>query len=480
METEKVNPAPARGGVKSQAASGHVLFVNPPSERSLYRGIVCTWVSKAKYVWQPFDFILLSALVPPSMRVSYLDSVVHKVKTEDILRFIREEAVTHAVMSMSSIEWGRDKTTLLELRNLFPDLNIAVFGDVFQERFFVEQVLPVGVTVIRHPLDIKISEYFERGAVSTSSLLQNLEEGSSHLPPVNIKRSVETPLPRHEVFLNTKHRSPFDKHRRSAIVNISWGCPFSCSYCSWSSPYLPFVYKSARNVAGELELLSRQKVKEIFFSDLSFGFPSEVVMEVMNTMLSEKWRFSWHCYIKAGSLSDEFLVTMRKAGCHTVITGVESSNLNLSRFNRDVSLQDLSKTISLCHKLGMDVCGDFILGLNGSSDNWNELAQFAIDLKLDFASFNIYTPLLGSLERYRKIEEGIIKEGEWGFDTTGYKKSLVEHSENRIKCVKKFYSRPVYWLRRLAKVRTADELLIKMEEALHLFLTRQKQKVSLD
>lgn len=461
--------------IKSQSGKGHVLFVNPPSERSLYRGIVCTWVSKARYVWQPFDFILLSAWVPRPMQVSYLDSVIHEVKIEDILRFICEEAVTHVVISMSSIEWANDKSVLLRLREEFPDLNIAVFGDIFQERFFVKQVLPLGVTVIRHPLDDKISEYFKTGEIHTTSLLQKIEEGSSHLPPVNIQRSVESPLPRYEVFLNTKHRSPFDKYVHSAIVNISWGCPYACSYCSWSSPHLPFVYKSAQGVIKELDLLSRQKVKEIFFGDLSFGFPSDVVTEVLNAMVRKDWRFSWHCYIKAGSLSDELLRTMRKAGCHTVITGVESSNLNLAKFNRNVSLGDIKNTIQLCHRLGMDICGDFILGLNGTSDNWGELAQFAIDLELDFASFNIYTPLFGSLERYRKIEEGIIKEGEWGFDTTGYKKSLIDHSENRAKCVKKFYSRPSYWLRRLSKVRTAEELLIKLQEALHLFAARQKK-----
>jgi len=458
------------------ANNGHVLFVNPPSEYPLYRGIVCTWVSKAKYIWQPFDFILLSALVPLSMRVSYLDSFIHSLKLEDILCFIRKNGVTHLVISMSSIEWEKDKTTLTQIRAAFPELNMAVFGDIFQEHFFVKQVLLLGVTVIRHPLDPKISEYFRAGEVITASLLKKNHEDSNHLPLVEIQRSVEFPLPRHEVFLDTRHRSPFDKHRHSAIVNISWGCPYPCSYCSWSSPYLPFVHKSAQSVSRELELLHRLKVGEIFFSDLNFGFPLAVVREVLNTMIEKDWKFSWHCYIKAGSLPADFLADMRKAGCHTVIIGVESSDLNLSRFNRTVSRDDIDKTITLCHKLGMDVCGDFILGLNGSSDNWRELAQFAIDLKLDFASFNIYTPLFGSLERYRKIAEGTMKEGEWGYDTTGYRKSLVEHSENRIKCVRKFYSRPAYWLKRFSKIRTADEFLIKLQEAAHLFLASRNRQ----
>jgi len=429
-------------------------------------------VSKAKYIWQPFDFILLSAQVPDSMQVSYVDSAIHRMTLKDSMRFIREKAVTQLVMSMSSIVWDKDKAALIKLRDAFPGLPIAVLGDISQEKAFVEQVLPLKVTVIRHPLDPGIAGYFRSGDGSSPALLQKLDGALSGLPLLALKHDVELPLPRHKAFLNTKHRSPFDRYWNSAIVTISWGCPYPCSYCSWSSPYLPFVYKSAQSVIGELELLRRLMVKEIFFSDLSFGFPPGVAKEVLKTMISRDWRFSWHCYIKAGSLSDEFLSLMRQAGCHTVIMGIESADLNLSKFNRTVSLQDIIKTIALCHRLKIDVCGDFILGLNGPSDNWKELAEFAINLKLDFASFNIYTPLLGSLERYRKIDEGVIKEGEWGYDTTGYRKSLVEHSENRGKCVKKFYGRPVYWLKRLSKIKTPQELLIKLQEAANLFLPK--------
>lgn len=457
-----------------EAVQGHVLFINPPSERALYRGIVCTWVSKARYLWQPFDFILLSALVPRTMQVSYRDAFLHKADIKDTIRFVRQQQVTHIVVAMSSVEWENDKAVLFRLRAELPGVNIAVLGDIFQERCFVEQVLPLGITIIRHPLALKIAQYFSNGDTRTPALLCALPEQEKRLPPVNIPRSVEFPLPRHEVFLNAKHRSPFDKYRRSAIVNITWGCPFSCSYCSWSSPYLPFVHKSAASVIRELEALKRHGVREIFFADLSFGFPSGVVLEVLKAMLKNDWRFSWHCYIKSGSLSGDILRAMRKSGCHTVITGVESADLNLSRYNRNVSLEDIRETVALCHSLEMEICGDFILGLNGSSDNWKELARFAIDLKLDFASFNIYTPLLGSLERHRKIEEGILKEGECGFDTTGCKKSLIEHSENRSKCVRKFYGRPAYWLKRLSKLKTLDEVVIKLEEAANIFSRRDR------
>lgn len=450
------------------ALGGHILFLNPPSKQILYRGVVCTWISKAKYLWQPFDFILLSALVPKTTKISYLNAFVHKLEAQDIIEFIQGNNVVHLVIAMSSIQWENDFDFVTTIRNKFPALSISVLGDVFQERYFVKHVLPLSVVIIRYPLDLRIAEYFKSGAITTPSLLKNLDSDSDSLPPVTVPGCVELPLPRHEIFMHKKHRSPFDKHKRSAIVNLSWGCPFKCAYCSWSSPYLPFAHKTARSVLSELEFLSSIKVKEIFFSDLSFGIPEDVCRDIINTMIFRNWNFSWHCYCRPGSISSDFLEGMSKAGCHTVMIGVEGLDTNLTKFNRNIPLQNIKETISLCHKFGIDVCGDFIIGLNETADSCKELVDFAIKLRLDYASFNIYTPLFGSLERSRKIEKGLLKEGEWGFDTIGLNKSLKNYSKNRRQCVRMFYARPAYLLKQLFKIKTRDEFLIKSEEAMHM------------
>ncbi len=459
--------------MRNDVTAAHILFLNPPSPLAIYRGVVCTWVSKARYRWQPFDFILLSAFVPARARVSYLDSFVHQKGLPEIVDFIRRESVTQLVISLSSIQWQDDLNTLLALRREFPHLSIATMGDVFQEAEFCRQVLPEGVTIIRHPLDPRLADYFAGRDTAGSSLLRKLENNNGGLPEVKLARCIDLPLPRDEIFLSHRHRSPFDKYRRSATVNTGWGCPYGCTYCSWSSPYLPFVQRSAESVIRELKSLAELKVREVFFADLNFGYPQESANRILDWMLSSKWKFSWHCYIRPGALPEDFLCRMAAAGCHTVITGVESRNTDLSRFNRNTGLSDIKETIRIVHALKMDICGDFIVGLNEPAQNWRELAEFAISLNLDYASFNVYTPLLGSQERRRKIAEGTLSAGEWGFDTTGRRKSLIEHSENRNLCVKMFYSRPSYWFRRLRKIRTLDEFFIKLEEAMALLVTRR-------
>jgi len=454
--------------------SGHLLFLNPPSGQKLYRGIVCNWLSKATYVWKPFDFILLSAWVPSSFRISYIDSFIHKTTLENICAFIERERVSALVMSMSSIVWGRDLETLRALRSRFPGLRIAVLGDIFQEREFVEQALPFEVTIIRHPFDPALSEYFKTGQSTSSSLLQNFDLPSPELPPVSVISPVDLPLPRHEVFLNRRQRSPFDKYRNSTIVNTNWSCPFECSYCSYSSPYLPFAYRSAESVLRELATLQKLKVREIFFGDATFGTPRSLGREILRAMERSELRFSWHCYLTPKNIPHDFLEKMASCGCHTVIIGVESSHPEtLAKFNRDISTSEISTFVRDCHRLGIAVCGDFILGLNDSPDDWKLMTDFAIGLKLDYASFNIYIPMLGSQERRKAIKAGQIQGGDWGYDTTAYQRSMVKHAENRLLCVRRFFGRPGYWWKRLIKLRTFDEVVIKLEEFLHLVIIKR-------
>lgn len=468
MKTRSDNP------VLPAPSAGRILFLNPPSAHKIYRGMVCNWLSKARYVWKPFDFILLSAWVPEGVEIVYIDSFIHKAGLPEILAFIEQQGVTALVMSMSSIVWQADLAILREIRRRFPRLRVAALGDVFQEIEFVRQVMPLEVTIIRHPLDSALAGYFATGESASPSLLQRLEAGAGVLPPVEITSPVELPLPRQRVFLNPHQRSPFDKYRAATIVNTNWSCPFECSYCSYSSPYLPFAYRTAGSVLRELASLKELKVREIFFGDATFGMPRANGLEILRGMEAEGLRFSWHCYLTPKNVPGDFLELMARSGCHTVIIGVESSHPEmLARYNRRINTSEISDFVRRCHRLGMAVCGDFILGLNESPDDWKLMTDFAIGLKLDYASFNVYIPMLGSRERAKAIEDGRVQPGEWGYDTTAYRKSLVPHAENRRRCVKKFFGRPGYWLKSLIRLRTLDETLIKLEEFLHIVLTRR-------
>ena len=61
---------------------------------------------------------------------------------------------------------------------------------------------------------------------------------------------------------------------------------------------------------------------------------------------------------------DDFLDLMKKAGCHTIIIGIDSADLeSLAIYKRKVSEKTLSSLIDHANKIKLNVCADFIIGL---------------------------------------------------------------------------------------------------------------------
>jgi radical SAM superfamily enzyme YgiQ (UPF0313 family) len=162
---------------------------------------------------------------------------------------------------------------------------------------------------------------------------------------------------------------------------------------------------------------------------------------------------------------------MAQTGCHTAIIGVEDADAEMlaSQHQRHCSRQRLFAFVRECHRYGIKVCGDFIVGLNRNESAMEGLADFAMSLKLDFASFNMYVPLFGSILRDRLIREGGISVDAAGSDTSGtFGRDNARFLEIRNRLIRRFYVRPAYLVKRLLAVTTPSEFLIQCAEMFKL------------
>jgi len=130
--------------------------------------------------------------------------------------------------------------------------------------------------------------------------------------------------------------------------------------------------------------------------------------------------------------------------------------------------------------LQIHVCGDFIIGLNSDEAAVKRLVQFAQTLRLDYASFNIFTVLLGSMVREELVREGKFDPYTLGYDTSGtFGVSDARLVRLRNLAVRKFYLRPGYLLHRVMAIRSFPELRIHCEEMLtmlkNVFQSRRKK-----
>lgn len=443
-----------------EARSLKILFLNPPGPRYLFRGSICTYLSKSHYVWKPKDFLLLSGKVPPQTEITFLDASINGVREPAALARAAGENPDAVIVALSSIVWDDDMKFLRALRDLLPRTPLAVFGEVLLERPFAEAAMKYADAIIYDPLAVELGEFVRTRSVHHDPLPS----------PKKVTRAVNIHVPRHELFDNIRYRWPFVKHFRYAAIYTQFGCPFMCSYCTESVTNV--TYRLAENVIKELRYVKQLGYKEINIADASFGYPRENAVNLLEAMIAERFGFSWSCYTYPGLADTAMLQLMRRSGCHTVVIGVDSADPQLLRkYQRNLQSERLHTFVSSCSELGIDVCGDFILGFDEDTrESCLRTIELALDLDLAYASFNIATPMMGSSVREIFKAKGLLSD-ETGYDTAALNKiagtgniSAAELLDLRNLATRRFYFRPAYLWRRIKRVRSAEEFLIKLVE----------------
>lgn len=459
----------------------NVVLVNPPSPagRKIIRNTDCAIESKANYLIQPYDLILLSGCFPPACPIVLVDATVDRLSAAQALERIRAARPDILILSLSEVCWDNDFAFLQEVRRQFPQAILLTFGDAFVEDHSADLAAPVSDGILVSPLllDVETLLTLDRAALAARPPLGGLRVRGFYADAISKTPEPRTiGIPRHELFQHRGYRWPFARRRDYATVMVSWGCPYRCSYCIDSR--FPFLYRPFENVLPELDRIREMGIRELYFADKSFGLPLDNTASLLAAMADRAYRFSWSTYLHPLQYEPGFLRRMRETGCHTIITGVETVQAQrLKRYGRHVEPERIREMVRHAHELKMDVCGDFILGLADETEHdIRRSVEFALELDLDFASFNIATPLPGSSLRQAALADGRMTEGTRHFDTLGKGNILPSNVLSaaqlvalRAQAIKRFYLRPRYLFKRLAGIRTLDQLRIQVGEMLHLF-----------
>ncbi len=456
-----------------------LLFLNPPGPRYLYRGSVCTYISKARYVWKPKDFILLSSVVPPEWPIDFLDASIDSLGRAETLRRAQELRPEAIIVAMSSIVWEDDLSFLGDLRRVLARTRLLAFGDAFLSPAFRAQARPWLDGIVDDPLRFPVTKL-----LGGDGLDQRRLEPKS--PGKKQAAELSTHASRQSLFDNRRYRWPFVRRFRFASVYTQFGCPFSCSYCTESKTDVTF--RPADNVLEELRRLKDAGYRELVFGDASFGFPTQNARRILEGMIGERMDFGWSAYTYPGLLDDAALDRVAASGGHTLVIGVDSADeALLARYGRRLPQAKIREFAAACRRRGVEVCGDFILGFKEETlASCLRSIELAVELDLDYASFNIATPLLGSSIRDDYEARGLIGAAAAGFDTAGL--SRIHGTEAlpapdllwlRNHAVRRFYLRPGYWLKRLRRLNGLEDLRLKTDEGFGILLNLLKAERTL-
>jgi len=442
------------------------VLLNPPGDKMILRDYYCAKVSKARYYYHPVDFIYLSGRLAALGELMVIDAIASQLSAEETLDKISRFEPSAVIFLSSAPSFVADMAFMQRLSVQLPHTQIIGTGDVFRD--YGKEAM------IRYPFMHAVFIDF-----STDDIIRTLTHQSGVINNVIYRKNNEliagtelhgngvfdVPLPRWDLFDISAYRFPFARRKPFASILTDFGCPFSCDFCPVSS--LGFKLRSIDSVIEEMTLLSQMGVKELYIRDQTFGANRKRTVALLNAMLDKSLKFSWTGLSRADILDVELVKLMKKAGCHTLMIGIESANDNLMAVHKkNTRVSEVSEKISQIRSTGVRVGGFFMIGFPGESkESVLNTIRLALSLKVDYASFNIATPRLGTHFRRHAIEQGLVQSENIDAESSSampvWQNQQLSNNELfnlRRMAVRKFYLRPLYLLKRFAGIRTLNEL----------------------
>ena len=202
-------------------------------------------------------------------------------------------------------------------------------------------------------------------------------------------------------------------------------------------------------------------------------------MEICDEILKLDHPIKFKCTTRADNADEEMYQHMKKAGCTTLLLGVESCEPEiLKSTKKGVTYDQIIRAIEMIEKVGIAIDASFVIGLPGdtpkSIDKMIALAKRIMRKNNSIACFTMATPFPGT-----ELYELAVKEGfpgtEWGkfdyFHISYVPKSMTKKQlEDSYKKVlrKVYYFNFSYILRRLKRMRNFRQIKINFRYGIRI------------
>jgi radical SAM superfamily enzyme YgiQ (UPF0313 family) len=225
----------------------------------------------------------------------------------------------------------------------------------------------------------------------------------------------QLPFPKWDQFSIRKYKYSIITPRGITLPMLSSrGCPYTCGYC----PYLVnsrYRVRHPQSVVEEIEyLVRRYGVRGVSFRDPMFTFQRTRAMQIADLILSKGLDIRFSIETRTDKLDDEQLRHLYRAGLRSLEIGVESANeaMLLENLRKAPGKQQQERMVNLCHRLGIRVIANYILGLsNDTVEGVANTIAYAKKLNTFAIQFTVTTPYPGTL-LYESLREHIF-EDDW-------------------------------------------------------------------
>lgn len=362
---------------------------------------------------EPMGTLQLSAITKARGHKSFICAI----DDGDVWRKLEENRIDAVACSFMSTEAGNFNVLVRQIRARYPNMPIIAGGPHPTYYAQIADTWPVDAVVVGEG-DHVVAELLENlYSGKDISHLKNVHTKQFKNPQGNLVEDLDT-LPFSDRDL-LKDVAPF-KYIPMKSFFATRGCPYSCSYC-FNSAYNKMHKdkgevlrrRSVENLIQEIEYVkANYKMDFVRFGDDTFVMKYDAWVEEFCDKYPKRVGVPFYFLIHPNLASEVLIKNLRKAGCHSIMLGIESGNEHVRRkvLDRYVADATIKKAFDLYRKYGIKVFSNTILGLPETTlENDLESLNFTLDCKPFYSGFTVFTPFPGTaLGEYSK-QKGYVK-----------------------------------------------------------------------
>ena len=401
------------------------LFLNPPSFENFDGGASSRWPAtrEIESYWYPVWLAYPAGMLEGAR---LLDANPHHISWPQVVEILKD--YEFLVLFTSTIAWTGDQQWAQKVKDTYPNIKICFVGPpVTTDPDKALNECPALDFVCRREFDYSVVEYAngkpldeilgisyrKNGQVVHNPDRPQIEDLDA-LPWVTdvYKRDLDV----------TKYNVPFLLHPFVSLYSTR-GCPAQCTFCLWPQTtqrtrLAQALHRRRRRRNGPRQGELWPDVKEFFFDDDTFNIQKARTIELCAKL--KPLKLTWSCTSRVTTDYDT-LKAMREAGCRLLIVGFESGDPQiLKNIKKGATVERARDFARDCHKLGLTIHGDFILGLPGETkESIRNTIDFAKQLDVETIQVSVAHAFPGTeLYEYARVN-GFITNGNKMTDDAG-------------------------------------------------------------
>jgi hopanoid biosynthesis associated radical SAM protein HpnJ len=364
------------------------LFLNPPSFENFDGGAGSRWPAtrEIESYWYPVWLAYPAGMLEGAR---LLDAPPHYVSAEQTIAIARD--YEFLVLFTSTPGFPGDIGLARAIKEMNPKIKIAFVGphvSVLPEKSLHD--CPSIDFVARKEFDYAVVDYAKGKPLEEIAGVSFLKDGKAvHNPDAPQIQDLDALPHVTDVYKRdldvTRYNVPFLLNPYVSLYTTR-GCPAQCTFCLWPQTLSghPWRKRSTDDVAAEMAKVKTYwpEVREFFFDDDTFNIQKARTIELCGKL--KPLGLTWSCTSRV-TTDYETLKAMKEAGCRLLIVGYESGDQQiLKNIKKGATVERARQFTKDCHKLGLVIHGDFIMGLPGEThETINTTIAFAKELDVE-------------------------------------------------------------------------------------------------